>query len=571
MIRFPNPGSDISGFVRSFQAIFRHLGGLPHFSLDDISRALIESNLATSSGHIGKEALRRSTRKDRSLDPLFNQSKMYSELFRTLGWIHSAQDDRQKFSFTLLGAHVGLDPGEPTALVKECLIGLAYPNPHVEIKGEHHVRPIACILRAASALDGKIYRDEIIIGPQTIRDDRDQSEFSAMIARLKKLRGRPGGLVSELERFAEHAKVQVNTLHNYTRFPLGTLRWAGWTKGVRDKVGVADTLTEEATKTIARINASRDFRPPDLKGFPQPATEAFLQLAFYRMMERSGYSLDKIAKSIPELELASKGILARFQVNDSRLIIHSPFQECDVAALGGAFPGYQYVDIALADSSSKVAEPMPKEFSKRPQVGVDRILLKQVEGKAPKQEADPVIQEIVAASRKTKDLDQIVRDVFEKYRGSSKATFYPAVAALFRTIGFDCQHSRIGVNCQRMDALITDKRESIPIEIKSPNEQEFLSVKAVRQALENKIVLLARKHAPTLPETTSLAVGYEPPNNRSEVSGLIEDIHDAFHLSIGVIDFRSLVLMAATRLLQGKAPPADAIRRLRGLIEVAHS
>jgi hypothetical protein len=68
MLRFPNPGSDISAFVRTYQSLFMALNQQPGFSLDDISKALIESNLATSSGHIGQEALKRSTRPDRTLD-----------------------------------------------------------------------------------------------------------------------------------------------------------------------------------------------------------------------------------------------------------------------------------------------------------------------------------------------------------------------------------------------------------------------------------------------------------------------------------------------------------------------
>ena len=42
------------------------------------------------------------------------------------------------------------------------------------------------------------------------------------------------------------------------------------------------------------------------------------------------------------------------------------------------------------------------------------------------------------------------------------------------------------------DAYVKVNSVDIPIEIKSPTEEEFLSTKAVRQALENKIILLSR-------------------------------------------------------------------------------
>ena len=87
MIIFPNPGSDIDYFLVVFKTIFYNLSLLEYFDLDDISRSLIKKGLVSSSGYIGQEALIASTRKDRSRDPIFNQSKMYAELFRHLGWI----------------------------------------------------------------------------------------------------------------------------------------------------------------------------------------------------------------------------------------------------------------------------------------------------------------------------------------------------------------------------------------------------------------------------------------------------------------------------------------------------
>ena len=85
MLRFPNPGSHIDSFIKIYKELFDALSEAPFFTLDDISRTLVERNLATSSGFMGQEALTRSTREDRSRDPLYNQSKMYAELFRMLG------------------------------------------------------------------------------------------------------------------------------------------------------------------------------------------------------------------------------------------------------------------------------------------------------------------------------------------------------------------------------------------------------------------------------------------------------------------------------------------------------
>jgi len=90
MIRFANPGSDISSFIRIYVELFESLRDKKSFDLDDITAALIERNLVTSYGYMGQEALTRSNREDRSRDPLYNQSKMYSELYKVLEWLHPA-------------------------------------------------------------------------------------------------------------------------------------------------------------------------------------------------------------------------------------------------------------------------------------------------------------------------------------------------------------------------------------------------------------------------------------------------------------------------------------------------
>jgi hypothetical protein len=102
MLRFPNPGSTIANFVAVYAAAFKALNG--HVvGLDDLVRAVVDANLATSSGYVGDEAVNRSTREDRSRDPLYNQMKMYAELFRTMGWLHPTAAGSLNYTFTLLG------------------------------------------------------------------------------------------------------------------------------------------------------------------------------------------------------------------------------------------------------------------------------------------------------------------------------------------------------------------------------------------------------------------------------------------------------------------------------------
>ena len=189
MQRFPNPSSDINNFVNLFQVLYEEFGDHMSFSVEDMKNAMVRRNLATSSGFTGDEALRRSYHKDKSLDKVFNQAKAYSEMFRLLGWIHPLVSGRQSFTFTYLGAHVAETKRDWLAVVRESLLGMAYPNYLVESKSGAIIRPFSIILRTMKALDGHLYRDEMIVGPLSMTNDRNSDQYQAMIASLKALRG----------------------------------------------------------------------------------------------------------------------------------------------------------------------------------------------------------------------------------------------------------------------------------------------------------------------------------------------------------------------------------------------
>ncbi len=563
MVRFPNPGSNISAFIQTFRALFKALGDQSDFTLDDMSKALVGCNLATSSGHIGTEALKRSTRDQRSLDPLFNQSKMYSELFRIMGWIHPTPTSKQRFVFSYIGAHVAVAENEPIQLVKECLLGIAYPNPYVEIKGADRVRPIPLILRTAHALNDRISRDEIILGPMDIGDDRRLKAVSDMNEKISQLRASRVAINRALASKAKELNIQINTLHNYTRFPLGILRWAGWTKPIR-AAGLYDVLTAEGIRLAEELCGYRDIRADDLISFPRKETDAFIQVATYRMLERAGY---ESPPELDSLESQCEAILSKLKIENTKIILFSPSQEWDPKDMRRLFPEMRRSKVTekKAGPNAGAVRPGRPLTSKTGNIRLKVAETRPFYGiKWPE-----IIEHIEKKCRdEEQDLEAMVEQVVIEYKGTTKDRFYPAVEGIFSYLGFPCEGSRIGVNYQRMDALIVDEMESIPIEIKSPAEQHFISVKGVRQALENKIILAARNYCKTEWETTSLVVGYELPPDRSEVATLVDDIYDTYEIAIGIIDFRSLVRMTILKLLQGKELKLDDFRRLRGIIQI---
>lgn len=144
--------------------------------------------------------------------------------------------------------------------------------------------------------------------------------------------------------------------------------------------------------------------------------------------------------------------------------------------------------------------------------------------------------------------------------------FYEVIGDILEEIGFQrVSVTREGDTNNRMDAIIIDKERSIPIEIKSPKEIEYINIKSVRQALENKIVLLSRKFYPTQKEVSSLAIGFEYPNERSGVYEAIDDIYKTFNISVGIISFGSLLRLFFEKTVNKKDVDLEEIYYLKGI------
>lgn len=148
-----------------------------------------------------------------------------------------------------------------------------------------------------------------------------------------------------------------------------------------------------------------------------------------------------------------------------------------------------------------------------------------------------------------------------------KALFYPLIGEILNMLGFHCRVSPNGDNSNRADAFLIDPQYSIPIEIKSPTETVFINNKSVRQAVENKVVLLSRKHYPTTHETTSLAIGFTYPADRSGVYDLIDDVFNTYHFNIGIISLKDLLDNLWEFLVNGHVFDKERIKFLKGQLQ----
>jgi hypothetical protein len=146
--------------------------------------------------------------------------------------------------------------------------------------------------------------------------------------------------------------------------------------------------------------------------------------------------------------------------------------------------------------------------------------------------------------------------------------FYEVIGDILEEIGFNkVSVTREGDTNNRMDAIIIDDKRSIPIEIKSPKEVEYINVKSVRQSLENKIVLLSRKFYSTEREVSTLAIGYDYPNDRSGVYEAIDDIFDAFNIKVGIISFSTLLKMFYRKRIENTDIDLEVIYYLKGRLD----
>ena len=569
VLRFPNPGSTIENFVSVYGSAFERLNGRT-VNLDEIVAAVVAANLATSSGYMGNKAVARSTRSDRSRDPLYNQLKMYAELFRTLGWLHPTPQSALNFTFTLLGEQVVAAGRDFGPLLDECVLGIVYPTPILTVKGDFDLRPFAFILRTMDACEGHLSRDEMIIGPLSAASDRGKANLDSVVAIIDAARESAADVERAVKAVSNARKIQVNTLQNYTRWPIALLRDLGWaSRGpakFRDgRKYITFHLTDKGRALADRIGACIDLRVDDAEKLTPEERKALAVVVHFRMLERSGFDVEPVGERIAEAEAVAAPVFERLGTDGSNLLF-SPFQSLSLGDIAAAFPErLQAVQVEETAGEYTVAAA-PDGRDNRSHLFVHPTMVA-AEG-AGMGGPDALRAELTGLLDKHGKIEAASAVFAENHAGDTQTAFYPLVTHLFQILGFESDCSRAGVNYQRWDACVMADGYALPVEIKSPTEEITLSTKAVRQALENKVILLSRGGLETRPELASLIVGNRLPNERGEMSNLIDDVFRAFGLRLGVIDLTTLAHLALRALCDGVTIDARQLSQLRGFLDV---
>ncbi|MFC5413151.1 hypothetical protein ACFPMF_27770 [Larkinella bovis] len=350
VLRFPNPGSDIRRFAAVLRTIYKSIGEDKVFTHDDGKDAMIHSGHASSSGAIGEEAIRRSTRQNRSLDPLYNQHKMYSELYRMLGWYEPAEMNT-KFKLTDLSYYVDCSENDPNiekGLIEEGLIGICFPNFLVNNRGGNQLRYFYFLLFMMEQLGGLMYRDEIILSIHTLMNDRPLDDaLKSQINLVNTLRGSLKNVDEGMQNLMHSSGIKTNTLMNYTRFPLGALQFTGWAKPVlnRNLYGQAVRcyqLTDYGRAKLDILRSLRDIRYNDISEYDYKVQAAFTLLSNYAFLKRAGFNIEdeEVKKVITRAKEICKNVLENLGVFDTNTILYSPIQQGPQELYKAAFTLY---------------------------------------------------------------------------------------------------------------------------------------------------------------------------------------------------------------------------------------
>ncbi len=558
MIRFRNPGTQYTTQVQVFRELYKEYKNAPSFDLDDMAATIAKTKLMTAYGYAGDAALALSNTDNDSLNSTKMNAKMYAEVFRLLGWVTSAGDSSYPLVFTYIGEHAAL-ADDVLPLYEQCVLGINNPQEIMDVKYDEKVRFFKATLFSLQDLDGIMYKHELCLGPMSI-DDLDKSQYNRMIAYLKKLRGSYERYQDAYQTLCDDLGVKPTLPDNSTRLPIAFMKTCGWVESRRTrnlyppKSLECLCLTQHGADLADSLREVKDLRMDEYYSYPEHTRKSLIRLGVYSMLLRAGYDTSPVQETMQQDQAMCADIL------DGKELLFSPYQTLHRSVVDEALGVHR--EIAGAQTHTDVLPDI-----KRTDANVNNISLTISTNEAHPTsdvEVNSFVQQVLDAKSVGERKKDIIDKIFDDSITDTQTKFYPFVAMLFRVMGLDCQASRPGDNGARWDAIIVDPEESIPIEIKSPTEEQHLSLKAIRQALENKVILLSRETHPTLPETTSLAVGYYLPNDRAEVTNLMNDFKTAFGYNIGIIDLRTLLTIAVTIVYDEKTFDIFELNRLEG-------
>ena len=564
MLRFRNPGTQFSTQVQVLKQLYKNLGIKSPFSLKDMAVVIAKERLMTAYGYSGDVALSLCQTDNESMNSALMNAKMYAEVFRMLGWVTPAGDKSYPLVFTYIGIHIAESEYDCSKLYEQCVLGINNPTELTDrMSYDENVRFFKCALRSCIDLGGIVYKHELCLGPMSV-DDTNEIEYQSMIKNISKLRGNYQNLRNAFISLADSLGMKLDPVDNCTRLPIALLKTCGYVESMNNSSLYNKSLsclkiTPYGIDVYNHIKTMKDLRLQEFNSYKKEIQLSLIRLGIYSMLKRAGYDLSSVEDIIKEDNTKCAEIL------NGKELLFSPYQTIKRNIIEEA--------LGINIGNEIVSEEKINTFSNNLNIekvnkinALDLNIPTYINEEILNTEEDiEFLKEVEKLKSKRYSSSDIINALFEKYKTATKDNFYPLISTIFKIIDFNCEYSRPGDNGARWDAIIIDETRSIPIEIKSPTEEMHLSVKAIRQALENKIILLSRKTHITDKNTTSLAVGYCLPNDRAEVSSLVENIKETYGYKIGVLDFKSLLTIAISILVDNKGFDKNKLYELEGL------
>lgn len=385
----------------------------------------------------------------------------------------------------------------------------------------------------AKNLDGKIHRDEILLGPMNLTNGYNSEEIEKKTEYLKKVRNSKSidVLDDEIQKLADANGMQANSVRNLTRFVISALEYSGWFEKKNLKLYGKSSpflvLTQKGYDTVSTIENSYNLKGDDIN-IEDESSLGLADTSLLCMLKRANFDVEETLSSHEDCLHHIKEISGKDDV------LFSPYQFFSGEELEKVLPQYVMsegtehrdfeitADLSIHSFKSEVFVESRKSDLSKNEI-MNRKLQKRLKD---------------ANNNINKAINTFLSDVSVM----KQSDFYPLIADL---LGFifnrDAFAPSAGNNNMRYDVMIPDEEFSIPVEVKSPTEEEMLSVKAIRQALENKVLLLARKPYPTTYGVSSIACGYKLPNDRSDVYKLIDEIFQTYNINISILDVETLI------------------------------
>lgn len=567
MIRFRNPGTQYSTQVQVIKQLYASLGAQAYFTLEDMAIVIAQGRLMTAYGYAGDDALRLSNTDQDSMNSALMNAKMYAEVFRMLGWVTPySEKSSYPLVFSYIGIHVALSTGDCSRLYEQCVLGINNPTQLTDrMRYDEKVRFFKCALRSFIDLGGIMYKHELCLGPMSVNDE-DEAAYQKMLEKIKLIRGSYSRLKRAFLDLADSLGMQTTPVDNCTRLPIAFMKSCNWVESVTDRNLYGKSMsclkiTQHGIDTYESTENMFDLRLDRFEQFKKPIQMSMIRLGAYAMLSRSGYDMSSVEASIEADMNTCKDILKGKELlfSPCQTIRRNLVEESLGIELGKGTDSEHSIDMFKSAVEEREALAVTQVWSLNIPEGAATELLTDVEDIR-------FLAKVNSLKSRCYSSAEMVELLFVYYEDATQMIFYPLIATLFKVMGFNCSFSRPGDNGARWDAIIVDATRSIPIEIKSPTEEQHLSIKAIRQALENKIVLLSRRTHETTPETTTLVVGYYMPNERAEVSRLIADFKATYGYLIGVIDLKSLLSLAISILVDGRGFDKEKLYSLEGLM-----